>query len=266
MGAMSEHARVDGAMSTSPQMTGTGSRDEGHLWDRWRKQGDAGARAKLIELHLPYARVVAASYYGQRYHNEVEFADYFQLASLGLIEALDRFDPSFGVQFRTFASRRMHGSILDGLERATEKQQQIATRQRLEAQRRESLKDTGASSPASRTPEQLLKYVAEAGLAFALGWLLDGTGMVEAGEKTENIPFYRSVAMRELREHVLELVNALPVQEKVVIQSHYLQEVSFEEISARLGLSRGRISQIHRTGLIHLREAMVASDACDAFL
>jgi RNA polymerase sigma factor FliA len=160
----------------------------------------------------------------------------------------------------------MHGSILDGLERATEKQQQIATRQRLEAQRRESLKDTGASSPASRTPEQLLKYVAEAGLAFALGWLLDGTGMVEAGEKTENIPFYRSVAMRELREHVLELVNALPVQEKVVIQSHYLQEVSFEEISARLGLSRGRISQIHRTGLIHLREAMVASDACDAFL
>lgn len=246
----------------------TVSSREAGLWEQWRSHQDELARAELIEMHLPYARIVAASYYGQRYHNEIDFDDYYQLASVGLIEALDRFDPSVGVQFRTFASRRMHGSIVDGLERATEKQQQIATRQRLEAQRRNSIRDAEAhgATASVRSPEQLLQYVAEAGLAFALGWLLDGTGMIEAGEGVENIPFYRSVAVRELRQQVIELLRSLPPQEKIVIQRHYLQEIPFEEIADALGLSRGRISQIHRAGLTHLRDALTASGACDVFL
>lgn len=265
---MSPHVRVDEPASGAGMGATAGGAGEAGLWERWRSHRDALARAELIELHLPYARIVAASYYGRRYHNDIEFEDYYQLASVGLIEALDRFDPSMGVQFRTFASRRMHGSIVDGLERATEKQQQIAARQRLEAQRRESIKHAQGNGALAGTgsSEQLLKYVAEAGLAFALGWLLDGTGMMEAGERAEQIPFYRSVAVRQWREHVVDLVRALPPQEKFVIQSHYLQEISFEEIAATLGLTRGRISQIHRAGLTHLREALAASGACDVFL
>lgn len=108
---------------------------ERDLWNSWRKDGDEDARGQLLSLHLPYARVVAASYYAKRLHDEIEFGDYLQLASLGLIEAVGRFDPEYGVQFRTFAARRMHGSILDGIEHLTEKQQQIAAKQRLDAQR-----------------------------------------------------------------------------------------------------------------------------------
>ena len=85
------------------------------LWQRWRGDRDEQARQRLLDLHLPYARVVAASYYAKRFHDEIEFGDYLQLASLGLVEALGRFDPGFGVQFRTFAARRMHGAILDSL-------------------------------------------------------------------------------------------------------------------------------------------------------
>lgn len=263
---MSDHAETDDTLS------GTDSPDPGAtesvLWVRWREGRDIEARHSLIELHLPYARMVAASFYANRFSNDVEFEDYYQLACVGLIEALDRFDPNVGVKFRTFASRRIHGSIVDGLERATEKQQQIATRQRLLAQRRESIseKRVGAETSGNRTSEQLANYVAEAGLAFALSWLLDGTGMLETDEKAENIPFYRSIALRELRDHVVDLVKGLPPQERIVIHDHYLQGVPFEDISNKLGLTRGRISQIHRSALLHLRGELSASGACDLAL
>ena len=217
---------------------------EAALWALWRGQSDEAARRRLLDLHLPYARIVAASYYGKRFHDEIEFGDYLQLASLGLIEALQRFDPAHGVQFRTFAARRMHGAILDGLEQLTEKQQQIAARQRLEAQRRTAIKESAAAEIASKAAgtDHVLKMVAEAGLAFALAWILDGTGMIDGGEKTETLPFYRNVELRQLRQRIVDIVNALPAQERKVTQGHYFQQMAFEEIARSLQLTRGRVA------------------------
>src|SRR6478609_9211446 len=118
----------------------SGATSEAALWQDLRASGNADARSQLLALHLPYARVVAAIYYSRRFHDEIEFGDYLQYASIGMLEALERYDPTRGVQFRTFAARRMHGSILNGLERLTEKQQQIAMRQRLRTERAQELK------------------------------------------------------------------------------------------------------------------------------
>ncbi|MBC7603850.1 MAG: sigma-70 family RNA polymerase sigma factor [Ramlibacter sp.] len=236
---------------------------ESGLWRRLREDGDVSAREALLELHLPYAKIVAATYYGKRIHDEVEFADYLQMASLGLIEALDRFDPAFGVMFKTFAARRMHGTIIDGLQCANEKHQQIAAAQQLQAQRSASIRGAhsekgSGTSPRRRTPEQALQFVAEVGIGFALAWLLDGTGMIQDQEReqAEVMPFYRSVELRQLRDRIVELVRGLPPNESKVIQFHYFQEVSFEDLSEAMNLSRGRISQIHRQGLIRLKESL----------
>jgi RNA polymerase sigma factor FliA len=247
---------------------------EAALWELWRSHGDQDARSQLLAMHLPYARVVAASYFRKRFHNEIEFDDYLQLASLGLIESMDRFDPAAGAQFKTFAARRMHGSILDGLERLTEKQQQIGARQRLKTQRTKSLAEGALEANATahagdsegRPQEKALQYIAEAGLAFALAWLLDGTGMVEPADKSEAIPFYRSVELRELRERILDLVRSLPSQERKVIHSHYLQEQPFEEVAVLMGVSKSRVSQLHRQALRRLREILRAPPACDISL
>lgn len=235
---------------------------EAGLWQRLRTAGDPGARARLLEMHLPYAKIVAGVYFGRRYHDEVEFGDYLQLASIGLVEALDRFDPARGVQFRTFAARRMHGAILDGLERMTEKQQQIAAWQRLRNERLQEVKamaGQGSVAGAVQDPEHLLRFVAEVGIGLALCWMLEGTGMVESAEAGV-APFYRSVAMRQLRGRLLHAVDGLPAHERTVIRSHYLQEVPFDRIADTLGLSKGRISQIHKQALLRLR-ALVREDA-----
>src|SRR5262245_21524787 len=105
-----------GAWGVLPAQKQPAEAHELALWRRLRGSRDADARDGLLALHMPYARIVAATYYSRRYNDEVEFGDYLQYASIGLLEALERFDPERGAQFRTFAARRMHGAILNGLE------------------------------------------------------------------------------------------------------------------------------------------------------
>ena len=229
------------------------------LWNRWREARCERAHRELVTLHGEYARIVAATYYRRRIHDEIEFDEYAQFSYVGLLESIDRFDPGCGVKFRTFAARRMHGAILDGIEHLTEKQQQIAEMRRLRAQRRESLlaaEGDGRAAAPRRTPAQALQFVADIGLGLAICWLLEGTGMVDNGESSENLPFYQSIELKQLTDRIVELVKALPAQQSRVIAGHYLQELPFEEIATMLGLSRGRISQIHKQGLTTLRSAL----------
>jgi RNA polymerase sigma factor for flagellar operon FliA len=248
---------------------------ERELWRRWRSERDERAREQLIGHYLPYARVVAASYYRRRTHNEIEFAEYLQLASVGMVESLDRYDPALGAQFKTFAARRMHGAILNGLERLTEKQQQIAVRQRLRHERLQAIKAEaeGARQSVSGAPngrhaphaETLFRYLAEIGIGLALSHLLEGTGMVEGDRPAciEGDRHYQNIELKQLRSNVRALVDQLSGQERTVIHYHYLQEHEFDEIAQMLGVTRGRVSQIHRKALTRLRDQLGAQRRCD---
>ncbi|MDB5897289.1 MAG: sigma-70 family polymerase sigma factor [Ramlibacter sp.] len=238
---------------------------EGAWWVQLRSSGDAAAREGLIALHMPYARTVAATLYAKRFHDEIEFGDYLQYASIGLLEAMERYDPGRGVLFRTFAARRMQGAILSGIERLTEKQQQIALRQRLRSERvvaarQAALEDAGAPSDGPQTPEQLMKFVSEVGIGLAVCWMLEGTAMVDHEDAVVNLPFYRSTELRQLRDRLLKAVEHLPEQQRAVVRGHYLQEVPFDQIAASLQLTKGRISQVHKQALLHLRKLLSQGD------
>lgn len=227
---------------------------ESALWQRLRNAGDAPAREQLLDLHMPYARVVAASYFSRRFNEEIEFGDYLQYASLGLLEAMERYDPGRGVQFRTFAARRMHGAILSGIERLTEKQQQIAARQRMRAERLADVKALAQDDDASaQDPRRLMQFVSDVGMGLALCWLLEGTGLVDDPRASVSMPFYQPAATRQLRERLLHAIESLPSQERTVIRSHYLNDVPFESVATTLQLTRGRVSQIHKQALLRLR-------------
>jgi RNA polymerase sigma factor for flagellar operon FliA len=260
---------VDGT-TVSKQAGQAVAGDEPQLWARWRDGRDLVAREALIARHLPYARTVAATYYGRRMHDEIEFGDYLQYARIGLLEALDRFDPGVGVMFRTFAARRMHGAILDGIERLTEKQQQIAVRQRLRRDRLHDLKDNtgpdGRDAPARRDGDGLFRYLADVGIGLAICQLLEGTGMVDntAGVDTASSDrHYEPVEMAQLQRRLLGLVDQLSAQQRTVIRYHYLQDHSFEDIAKLMSVTRGRISQIHRQALGALRVQLAADATCD---
>src|SRR4051812_34793299 len=115
--------------------------EERELWHAYLSRKDGKIRERLIEYYLSYARIIAAKLYAGRHHDEFEFDEYLQFAIVGLVESIDRYDPDRGAQFKTYASQRMIGSILNGIELLSEKQQQIRFRQRLMAERVESLKE-----------------------------------------------------------------------------------------------------------------------------
>jgi len=245
--------------------------DELALWAAWRDRRDPAAREALIDRHLPYARTVAATYYGRRMHDEIEFGDYLQHARIGLLEAFERYDPAQGAQFRTFAARRMHGAILDGIERATEKQQQIGVRQRLRRERIAAVKEGAGTLPAApgrgRDADGLFRYLADVGIGMALCRLLEGTGMVDLGEEqapaTTGERPYQPIELAQLRRRIVECVDRLSDQQRTVIRYHYLQEHSFEDVANLMGVTRGRVSQIHRQALTALRAQLGEGPACD---
>src|SRR6185503_440848 len=79
---------------------------QGELWDRARA-GDRAARARLIEQHMPLARSLAVQYR----HAREPLEDLTQVANLGLVKAVDRFDPARGIAFTSFAVPTILGEL-----------------------------------------------------------------------------------------------------------------------------------------------------------
>ncbi|MFZ6747086.1 sigma-70 family RNA polymerase sigma factor [Undibacterium sp. JH2W] len=241
---------------------------EDELWKNWHSNADLDARERLIAWYMPYAKTVAASMYSRRYANDVEFAEYFQIALLGMFEAMNRYKPGLGTRFTSFSGPRMRGAILNSMENHSEKYQQITVRQRLNAQRLEASKEMAA--PANLNDknkgeeDQIFRRLAEVSLGLALSWLLEDSGMVENEDRKFQIqPVYESLELKQLQEQIRVLVDQLSRQEEKVIRYHYLQLIPFEEIAEILNLSRGRISQIHRSALKNLKQLLAAQRHCD---
>jgi RNA polymerase sigma factor FliA len=169
-----------------------------------------------------------------------------------LLEAIDRFDPRIWTRFETFASHRISGAILSGVETLSEKQQQIAVRKRVRAERAKSLAD-GAKSKAATEGVDALKLLADVAAGLALGFLLYNPGLYLDGDSASGDTPYERLEVVQLRQRVTALVGRLPTPERKVIHAHYFQHLPFEEIAQQLGLSKGRVSQIHHAALQRLR-------------
>ncbi|MGZ3182491.1 MAG: sigma-70 family RNA polymerase sigma factor [Telluria sp.] len=229
--------------------------EEQALWTAARA-GEPAARTRLIETYLPFARIMSAKLYAGRVTDEVEFSEYLQFGSIGLIESVDRFDVSAGVLFRTFAAHRITGAILNGLEHMTEQREQFAVRKKLDAERRDSAK--GALADGTR---DLFQQLADVAVNLALGFVLDGAAAYD--EPAVPQPHYSSAELVQLRTTLHALVARLPERERLVIKYHYLNQVPFHVIADEMGLTRGRISQLHAGALERLRGAAQAMRAAD---
>lgn len=227
--------------------------DELALWRRFSEQHDAEARAQLVERYLPLSRAIAASLYGKRVADDAEFADYMQYATLGLIEAVDAFDWRRGVQFNTFATYRIQGAIRNSIVNFSERREQVGLLYRLKKERIDSLKQASETARARRGAA--VREMAEVAVVWALSYLLEGSGMFAGGDVQHTEHFYDGVQLRQLRERLVSLVDALPDQERRVVKYHYFQNLEFTEIAKIFGVTKGRISQVHKRALLLLREA-----------
>lgn len=239
---------------------GEAAADEAGLWRRWIDRADGQARDALVLRYVPYARAVAAKMYARRRNDEIEFDEYRQLAMVGLLESIDRYLPDRGARFTTFAMPRIRGAILNGLERLTERQQQLAFRRRVLAERTASLVPEAFSPDPTR---RLLAELEAIGVGVALGFLLEGTGMVADPGRALPDGAYAQVELRQVHEQLWAMVDRLEEREREIIELHYRRLTRFEEIAEMLHLSKGRVSQLHRQAVMRLRDLISKAERCD---
>lgn len=229
-----------------------------------------GTRDDLIVSHLPLVKFLVGRIASQL-PPHLDQEDLMSAAVIGLITAAERFDPSRGVQFKTFAEQRIRGTIIDEL-----RSQDWLTRslrekfKRLEKEfaalehrfgRNPTSEEVAASLGVSvdeyfRMLEEIhvLSFVSldeswedEDGSPFGL---LD----ILADKGTEN-PQSQLMA-RQTLEALTEAIESLPEKERLVITLYYYEELNLKEIGAVLELSESRISQLHSQAIVRLRSKM----------
>ena len=211
------------------------------LWAQFRQTRAPALRARLIECYLKLAHVAAAKFFRQRSDNAVSFSDYLQYARLGLVEAIDGFDPQREASFETYSSYRIRGAMLNGLARESE----ISAQRTFWRTRQEEKVDVlGPPAPGDSDLDDL------AGLMAGLYSLYAPDGNHE--DMIDETPHANPYAAAELAQ-LREAVDRLPGRERTLIRRHYFDHCEFRLIAQELTVSPGRVSQLHAQALVRIR-------------
>lgn len=218
---------------------------EASLWRRYRLEGNMEFREALFECYIEASRKIAIREYMRRPSYGLEKADFEHLAFSGLLEAIDRFDPLNGTPFEAYARLRIRGAIADGLLKSSEDGAHYDYRRRTRRDRAKLIHIERARLDEADAVGQL----AELAIGLAMGIIAESAAAAAEPESEA----YGSVAWREMQLTLNKEICKLPPQERQVMKLHYQEGIPFSQVSEILQLSRGRISQIHRSALDQLR-------------
>lgn len=225
-------------------------RAEALLWVRLRLEQRQEAREPLFNRYAGFARSVASRVrpWGQK----ATVRDAEQWAYTGLLQAIDSFDPLRGSRFESFARPRIAGSIRDGLAQSSEIEAQWSYKRKQERDRVRSLKQ-----PAPGERRDPIEALGEIASCLAVGLMLDGSRMLAGEGASDPGPSaYESLEWRQTLTLLQREVELLPAAEATVIRQHYVQGLAFVQVASLMGLSRGRISQLHTSALKRLRKRL----------
>lgn len=222
-------------------------------------------RERLILEHLPQVRLIARRIH-ERLPESVSLEDLISTGTLGLIAAIDRFDPSHNVKLKTYAEYKIRGAILDslrGLDWAPRQQRKRAKQ---------------IESAIAVVEQRLHRMPTEEEIAEQLNltideyheWLVEVRG-VNLGSLETNCPEEdgrdllkyisdneeswpsRLLERSELQKLLAEAIEKMPYTEKVVLSLYYHEELTLREISKVVSLHESRISQLKSQAILRLR-------------
>ncbi|HEV7610182.1 MAG TPA: sigma-70 family RNA polymerase sigma factor [Steroidobacteraceae bacterium] len=218
-------------------------------------------RDELVQRYLGLAKMTAARLYQKRGDNSVPFSDYLQYARMGLMEAIDSFEPERAVPFEAFSSFRIKGAVLNGLASESELAAQRAFWSRRARERFESIKQHEVQNDRRASLEELVNLTVGLALSHVIehddGEVIDETLAANPYAVTELV---------QLKRAVRSLLPALPERERELIRRHYEEHVEFQQIAMEWGLTKGRVSQLHAQALKRLRQMLGLRPSLDKTL
>ena len=228
-------------------------------------------RKELITEYAPLVRFVV-SRLGIPSTSLLEAEDLVSYGIIGLINAIDRFDPSRGVRFEAFATSRIRGAVIDQLRAlnwlprsAVSRVRQLeSTLARLEQRLGRPAKEQEAALELGVSTDRYRQMLLEVGIVVlsldapfsslsqddeiaSLGDLLEDTSAPCPAEQVEK---------NELTTLLAAAVENLPERERILISLYYHDELTMKEISKVMGVSESRVCQLHMQAILRLRAAL----------
>jgi RNA polymerase sigma factor for flagellar operon FliA len=236
------------------------------LWDQYLTNRSPEIREQLILQAVPLAYYIL-NRLGINCEGGDEYSDLANQGLLGLIDAVDHYDPSFGTQFSTYASLRIRGKILDYLRSADWMTR--SARKRVHdirkvisdfwnEQQREPT-DEEISQRLNLDLDSVKQGIDDSRMIFmSIDTMFDQTDEREGDYYEEIKDENQANPEDELldsdqKAQLVKAIQSLPEREQQVLSLYYVEEFTYKEIGRALGISESRVCQIHSRALINIK-------------
>lgn len=239
------------------------------LWRRYKHEGSASAREELVLQCLPMVKALArrfAVYTFPCCDND----DLVSMGVIGLLDALEKYDPVMQTSFRTYARYRIRGAILDEIRniqwtpRSIQEKTQSLRRaySRLEQSLSRSPNEAELADALDMDIHQFRRMLVQIGPSTLL--MLSQKLSERDNTEYQDVPVEDPNALDPLDEAIsdgtrsllVDAVRSLPEREALVITLYYYEEMTMKEIGKVFSLTESRICQIHARALLHLFHAL----------
>jgi RNA polymerase sigma factor for flagellar operon FliA len=242
------------------------------LWRRYKEDGDAGARERLVVAYSPMVKFVAGRL-GAGLPSHVDDADLISYGLMGLIGAIERFEPERGIKFETFAMTRIRGAIIDELRSLDWVPRSVRSRAREieaaqaklehELQRAPTEAELAARLGVSEDDLQgsLLEIANSSVYALDELWTVsdssgDQVSLLDTISDPRAEDPQESLASTEIKDRLTDAISSLPEREQLVVALYYYENLTLREIGEVLGVTESRVSQLHTKAVMRLRSGL----------
>jgi RNA polymerase sigma factor for flagellar operon FliA len=239
------------------------------LWRRYKTAGDDHARERLVVAYSPLVKYVSGRM-ASGLPAHVEEADLISYGLVGLISAIERFEPEREIKFETYAITRIKGAIIDELRSLDWVPRSVRSRARdieranakLEHRLQRAPTDDEMAVELGMTVEEfqeaLLQISNSTVAALDELWTVsDASGDSVSLLDTLQDPGAPDPALvmdaTDLKDRMADAIARLPEREKLVVALYYYENLTLREIGEVLGVTESRVSQLHTKAVLRLR-------------
>jgi RNA polymerase sigma factor for flagellar operon FliA len=239
------------------------------LWSRYKKSGDEKAREQLVLAYSPLVKFVAGRM-SSGLPAHIEESDLISYGLLGLIGAIERFDPAREIKFETFAVSRIKGSIIDELRSLDWVPRSVRAKAReIEAAQAKLERELGRTPSDEEVAgalemsmedfqESLMQISNSSVVALDELWAVsdssgDQVSLLDTMKDPSAVDPARELGVSELKDRLATAISKLPEREKLVIALYYYENLTLREIGEVLGVTESRVSQLHTKAVLRLK-------------
>ena len=241
------------------------------VWAEFVVTRHSHLRDELVTEYAPLVRFVV-SRLGIPPATLLEADDLISYGLIGLINAIDRFDPSRGVRFEAFATSRIRGAVIDQLRVLNWLPRSAVARVRqienalanLEQRFGRPAKEQEAAAEVGVSTDRYRQMLLEVGIVILsldapLGSLMQDAEVASLSDLLEDPDTMgpaEQVEQQELITFLTTAIDRLPEHERLLLSLYYHEELTMKEISKVMGVSESRVCQLHMQAVLRLRASM----------